>query len=273
MDPRPAEELLSIIRGFMLRGRRVLAHSLMADDPGLDVLAAGGWFLKKHAGAITVTRELPNEEILESLAARVRPTILNDDPVHHGYVLNALSALLHKTGGTDHIDWCKTLKKDWVTVDPKVGKATYYLKLTQPDHDSEELTDLGLTLSWFYGDLVHADPHQIVAGEKFGIEQRYTAAAVRTAQIAILIRDTYNYIAFLAKDGIIDLDLAEVEAVDAKVTVTDTASVEVYVGDLDQILGADKSVAEPAVPSSGPWDGVDEGTWQLSIPWGNDSAM
>jgi hypothetical protein len=72
-DPRTDRQLLAIVGAFVLRARRVLAHSLCVDEPSLKTLADGAFYAIRRDGAESVQRRLPNEEILESLAARVRP--------------------------------------------------------------------------------------------------------------------------------------------------------------------------------------------------------
>ena len=90
-DERSDAELIAIIDGLGLRARRILAHSMCADEDALTNLADGAsWYATRKDGVESLRRVLPNEEILESLAARVRPLLLKRDPVHYGYVLNAL---------------------------------------------------------------------------------------------------------------------------------------------------------------------------------------
>jgi len=95
---------------------------------------------------------------LESLAARVRPLILKKDPVHHGYALNALATYLTRHGHTAAASWCSELKQDWKSVDLESGTTGYYLSITQSgtEEPPQEITDVALAGTWFYGDLVHA---------------------------------------------------------------------------------------------------------------------
>jgi hypothetical protein len=78
-DERSDAKLTAIVEGFVLRARRVVAHSLCTDDGELANLADGDWYAIRKNGEESLQRLLPNEEVLESLAARVRPLILKKD--------------------------------------------------------------------------------------------------------------------------------------------------------------------------------------------------
>jgi hypothetical protein len=256
-----------------MRARRVVAHSLV-DDEVLDALAGGGFELVREAGHVSMRRHLPQEEVLESLAARVRPLLLVQDPVHYGKVLNALSVLLDRRGRADDARWCrKELKKDWQSVDPQRSPMTYSVSITTEGGQEEpiEITDAQLTLSWFYGDLVHADEEQLAAGARFGVELRFAAAAVRTAQVAIMTRDTLNFILELHRDDV--LTLSE-EATSTSVAVeSQTLQMSgLFVGP----TGAEPTpVGEPL---GEPWQRIDghdadapDQRVRVTIPWGNGS--
>jgi hypothetical protein len=272
VDQRTDEELLAIIEGFVLRARRVVAHSL-TDDELLDELAGGGWQLTRESGQISVQRHLPGEEALESLAARVRPFILNEDPVQYGYVLNALTSYLTRRGRHEDVRWCRNvLKKDWQSVDPRTGASTYAVSVTQENSSEQavELTDAALTLTWFYGDLVHADEAQVAAGAVFGIEDRYAAAAVRTAQLAILTRDTLNFILQLSEDGTLPL---------SEKSTTVAVKVESQSLQMSELLVGPTGTTFPVggEPGDG-WrslinlpGGTPDGQLRITIPWGNGS--
>ena len=277
MAPPSDAELIAVIAGFVQRARRVVAHSLLQDEGGLDALAAGAFFAEQKDGAVSLKRILPNEEILESLAARVRPLTLQQDPVHYDKVLNALQSLLHSNGNTDYIEWCKSLKSEWHSVNVSSGKATYFVSLTKADEDDpsvpQEMTDAALALAWFYGDLVHADADHIEAGNKFGIDLRFAAAAVRTAQLASLARDTLSFLRFLADENVIDLDFEQLDLVEVAVTSKEQTLSSVYLG-----LAADSEIehGKPIDMSklqevTGAWLSKENGTFQMRIPWGRDA--
>jgi hypothetical protein len=269
-DPRTDEELLAIVAAFVLRARRVLAHSLCADEAALLALADGAWIAIRKEGVESLQRRLPNEESLESLAARVRPLTLQDDGIHYNQVLNALSALLVRHGHPQEAEWCRNLKKDWKSVDIKGGEPGYVVSQATPgsEEPATELTDVALANAWFYGDLVHADQTQIEAAEVFPIDNRFAAAAVRTAQLAIMARDTLSYIWSLVDDSLISLTREVLEVVPVKVEPKELQMTGFYTapagtpipGPAGQDLDASWKTA--ALP------GTEDGQWFMRIPWG-----
>lgn len=270
-DPRTDRQLLATVGAFVLRARRVLAHSLCVDEPSLETLADGAFYAIRRDGAESVQRRLPNEEILESLAARVRPLTLEGDGIHFNDVLNALSAYLVRHGHPDEAKWCRELKKDWKSVDIKGGATGYFLSQTKEGSEEPptQMTDMALANAWFYGDLVHADQTQIDAAAAFEIGLRYAAAAVRTAQIAIMTRDTLSFIRSLVDDGMIDLGIQALEAVPVKVepkTLQMTGLYTAPVGtELPGPIGQQlDDTWKPSFPST------EDGQWIMRIPWGRN---
>lgn len=122
VDKRTDEQLIEIVERFVLRARRIFAYSLCADEVGLANLADGAWYSTRKGGIESISRLLPNEEVLESLAARVRPLLLQDDGVHYNAVLNALSSLLIRSGRPEDAGWCKELKKSWQSSTSRVER-------------------------------------------------------------------------------------------------------------------------------------------------------
>lgn len=268
-DERTDEELIGVVEAFVLRARRVLAHSLCADMEALGNLADSGWYAIRKDGLESIQRLLPSEETLESLAARVRPLILQKEPVQHGYVLNALASYLLRYGHHDQAAWCKELKRDWNSVDPATGDTGYFLSVTMEGSEElpQEITDAGLAGTWFYGDLVHADQSQIDKGKAFEIDQRYGAAAVRVAQLAILARDTLSFIRSLVDDGIIEISKSVLEGIPVKVEAKTVQLTGLYAahpgtevpGPVDRPVGENWRNAFP---------GTEDGQWIMRIPWG-----
>jgi hypothetical protein len=271
MDERTDEQLIEVVERFILRARRILSHSLCEDEEALGCLADGAWYASRKDGVESIHRRLPNEEALESLAARVRPLMLQKDGVHYNAVLNALSSYLSRYDRPHDATWCKELKKDWKTVDLTGGTAGYFLSVTV-DGSGEppsEMTDVGLAGSWFYGDLVHADQEQIDAGKFFGIEHRFSAAAVRTAQIAILARELLTFVQVLADEGLMEVDDKVLSKVAVKVEPEDVELSGLY----SAPVGTE--VPGPAgTPLGEQWQttlpGTDDGEWIMRIPWGGE---
>jgi hypothetical protein len=158
-DPRTDEQLVAVLEAFVLRARRVLAHSLCVDEDSLTALAEGALIAIRQRGVQSLRHVLPSEEALVSLAARARPLTLKEDGIHYNDVLNALSAYLVRHGHREQAEWSRELKKDWKSVDVKAGAPPgYFLALTREDAEKPhaQVTDVALADAWFYGDVVHA---------------------------------------------------------------------------------------------------------------------
>ena len=83
---------------FVLRGRRIEAHSLASDRRVLSSLS--DFTVTGHInldGTMVMRRSLPDEEAFESLAARVRPVLVKTELVHHSRVLSAIQASIEAT--------------------------------------------------------------------------------------------------------------------------------------------------------------------------------
>lgn len=258
------------LRAFVLRARRVVSHSFFGDEARLVRMADGGMSVTVQGADVSVDRLFLPEEALESLAARVRPLTLQGDPVHYDSVLNALSLILHRAGRSSDVQSCKALKKDWRAVDPHQSQATYFLvhSSNDPALERQEITDRALSMSWFYGDLVHATTESSELGARFGINERFAAASVRVAELAILTKETLEFV--LAVEGLPGVDLELGVALEAEVVAN---------GDLlpleSAVLGPpgahpgspDQSEGGPWIPISADILGGD-GTRDIVIPWG-----
>jgi hypothetical protein len=272
-DPRSDAQLLGTVEAFVLRARRVLAHSLCEDEEGLTYLADGAWFAKRQDGVESISRQLPAEETVESLAARVRPLILQRDPVHYGTVLKALGSYLTRHGHPEQAAWCRQLRKDWESVDLASGEAGYFLSVTQVDSDDEpvEITDLGLAGTWFYGDLLHADATQIDRGKAFEIDQRFAAAAVRVAQLSILARDTLSFVRSLIEDNVIEIGEEALSDLPVKVESKDIEGATFFSAPVGtENPGPAGSALSEEWKSALP--GTEDGQWVMRIPWGRPDA-
>lgn len=268
--PPTDDELIARIEAFVLRARRVLAHSLCANMDWLTTVADGGMFMIRDNGVESIQFRYPSEEPLESLAARVRPLILQQDPIHYGRVLKALTLYLKRNGTATHTDWCAELRKDWASVDPLIVGDPGYIVSVSTSGSTEPgsvITDAELVGTWFYGDLVHADSDRIAKGSAFNINDRFAAAAVRVAQLAILTRDTHSFISDLVDDGTLPLDPSVLDEIPVKVEPRDLKLKGVYAAPAGTDPPSPAGQATGAEWSS-PIPGTEDGQWQLQIPWG-----
>lgn len=175
----------SIIEGFILRARRVMAHSLLHEQAELmEKLQTGGFTLKKvtdgEPGGPThhLKIEYPSEEAMESLASRVRPIILGSEPIYYRRVLNALEELVGTDQLNEHIDlpWWHGYWDH--AVDGNLEAQAYWVSTV-----SGTITDRKLMYAWLYGDVVHANAKKSPAIQKLDINDRYHAAAPGIARI------------------------------------------------------------------------------------------
>jgi hypothetical protein len=97
----PALDHRDRVQRFVLRARRVLAHSLVRDNMELLNEAASGTFhvnvelnMKTGEGWHRFKRNLPPEEAFESLAARLRPFVMRKESVYWAVVLDSVEKLL-----------------------------------------------------------------------------------------------------------------------------------------------------------------------------------
>lgn len=206
MAPRPTA--LSIIEGFLLRSRRIMAHSLIREQA--DLMA------RLHDGTvkISVTRnvktgdeshrikiEYPPEEAMESLASRVRPLILKGEPIYCLKVLNALEEAVGTEALNEEIDldWWR---EEWKTIIDGSGGAQAYIVGTA----NGQITDRKLMYAWIYGDLVHATTPRSPVIKDLSIDDRYHAAAPGIARICHLVIRTHIMLVSLIDKGLLSVD-------------------------------------------------------------------
>ncbi len=207
------------IEAFVLRARRIAMHSLAADSAALIALANGTVKIELDAtkDETTLVTSLPSEELLESLAARVRPVILQGDPVHHGRVINALGYLLRDVKMPDVIDGLASLKQAWKAIDTQSDRVVGYRVekgLLDGSKPPVSASDNTLALAWFYGDVVHADTERRTSASEFSVTERYEAAAHFVARVVVHALNTLGFTVYVRTRGLVRLrDAAFTEAV------------------------------------------------------------
>jgi hypothetical protein len=204
---QPRARALATLEAFVHRARRVTAHSLLTDMTSFEDLMKTTWHvtLNPSTGATTVTRRLPPEESVESLAARVRPLILQNDPVHHGKVLNALGFLLKDVDEVEdakaYVEW---LRDRWRSINSSSDEiGAYSIQKGRVDGTSRPsvIADTILAFGWFYGDVVHADEDRRRATAEFSVLDRYEAAVPVVAKAAWLAHATLDFVEQLRAAG------------------------------------------------------------------------
>lgn len=222
------------LRKFALRARRIAAHSLASDRGRLAEMANLRMTGTLNPnGQIEIRRELPDEESFESLAARVRPVLLNRESVHHGKVLTALEAILDRPG--QDVDDLETVRAEvqrlrvaWSRHDEsKPALHRYAVQRAKADGSESTLqvSDGKMALAWLYGDLVHVDVKgQKLDGTLLPIKERYAAAVSYFSDVALLCAQTLDVITDLARRGLLELgeDVMDVPVVVGSDELVDT---------------------------------------------------
>jgi hypothetical protein len=192
---------------FVLRARRIEAHSLNRDKDALAALAHMVISMHRHAdGTAELVHVLPPEELVESAAARVRPVLLDGDPVYWGKTLAALGYFVQDDA--DLTATVKVLRQDWRKLMPRDGSMRGYSLIVAGSglsQISQTLPDSIMAVSWFYGDVVHADPERQAEAVHAGITERYRAAAVMVAGAVMLTVATLNLVRQARDRGLVDL--------------------------------------------------------------------
>ncbi|UOX90429.1 hypothetical protein MUY14_07340 [Amycolatopsis sp. FBCC-B4732] len=226
------------IERFVLRARRVAAHSLMQDRESFTKLMQDNFTLRMALdGTATLSRSLPaDQEIFESLAARVRPLTLESESIFYKKVLAALKRMIKaaSTPGSRELEQLTELTSEWTAMSLGRDVQVYEMWLSNAD-DTEttgRATDNQLAAGWIYADLVHAD----ATGWKqdalaFSLEERYAAAVSVISRLASLSSRTLEFVRQLHDSNTIELERT---VWDTAVVVASTelvlASATAYVG-------------------------------------------
>ncbi|BDT96926.1 hypothetical protein IFM12275_69020 (plasmid) [Nocardia sputorum] len=196
------------LKAFVLRARRITAHSLWREQKQLlEKLHAGQMnvsvTLNHLTGEVTYIHreEFPEEELLESLAARIRPLILDSEELHYSKVLGSIAALVPAADFPNYILPIEDWHELWATVATRDESAQAYYIVT----DRGAASDQDLMYAWLYGDVVHADDKE-VESKGLSIEQRYKAAAGIVTRIVDRTELTLLLIRMLVDEGVLTVD-------------------------------------------------------------------
>lgn len=181
------------LRRFVLRARRVQAHSLVQSWDEL-LYHAGGEFQGQIdvSGRMSITRRMPSdEEVFESLASRVRPLTVKSEPVYYVKVFDAIDRALSNADVDEaHRARLGELRGAWEAAEIQ-GTQTQAYAVQAARIDGTDATNLvsdtQLAAAWLYADLVHADaqgPKQEALA--FPLRERYAAAVRLFSHLAAL---------------------------------------------------------------------------------------
>lgn len=201
------------LRRFVLRARRVHAHSIVQDWDELLRHAHGSF--DGHldlAGQMTITRRLPaDEEVFESLASRVRPLTVKSEPVYYVKVFDAIERLIGEADVEDALRArLRDLRRAWDASEIQGTQIQAY-SVQSARIDGTEATnmvsDTQLAAAWLYADLVHADAQ----GPKrealaFSLRERYAAAVRVFSHMAALTVATMQLVESLRDARLLAVD-------------------------------------------------------------------
>ncbi|GHH43967.1 hypothetical protein [Lentzea cavernae] len=201
-----------VIEGFVVRARRIEAHSLIRDPVVLASHAEDRFEMNLLVdGTARLTHRLPpDEEVFESLAARVRPLLLGKESIYHNKVTKALRRSLDATpdaAADEYRDELADLRNAWSAA---TNGETYSLVQWARSDDPQSATPVSNVLlaeAWMYIDLVHVDPDQTRrAALDYPMRTRYVASVRYYCRIAQLVVRTLRYVEKLRDAGLIELD-------------------------------------------------------------------
>ncbi|MES9607081.1 hypothetical protein [Actinomadura sp. NPDC000929] len=200
------ERNIATLQWFVTRARRVEEHSLATDKDRLLAWAQGTITVTQTADKKAMIRqELPEEESLDSLAARCRPFILENDTVHYNKVLKALSYFARREN-EQIAAAIKELRSDWrqldVSSEDPLGYTSRTGKVGSPLGDP--VAARALAYAWLYGDLVHADYVPASIGEH-DINARFQAGALLVTNIAVKVVATLNLLRVTKEAGLVPI--------------------------------------------------------------------
>lgn len=196
------------IKAFILRARRITSHSLWREQRQLmeknrtgemkiDVTINNKTGEEKYVGR----EEYPDEELLESLAARLRPLTLKGDDLHYAAVLDSIENLVPTSSFPELFEPLDEWRKMWAEVATRDNSAQAYYVVTERGSASDQ----DLMYAWYYGDIVHADDKEEQA-KGLGIDDRYKAAAGIVARMVQCVELTLFLVETLVEEGVLAVD-------------------------------------------------------------------
>lgn len=181
---------------------------MVQDRDQLAVHAAGSFRgTVDPQGRWVMVQQLPeNEEVFESLAARLRPLMIKRESIYFANVFEALGAV----ADSDHRERIESLLRSWERAEIQ-GQQVQAFSLQQSKVDGSEATDFvsdtQLAAAWLYADLVHADAQgPKAAALDFPFRERYAAAVRIFSHIASLTIATSALVESMVAAGLLVLE-------------------------------------------------------------------
>ncbi|TXG91481.1 hypothetical protein DW322_16320 [Rhodococcus rhodnii] len=186
--------------------------------------------------------EFPEEELLESLAARLRPLTLPSEELHYTKVLDSIAALAPDSQFPECFEPIEHWRKMWAGVATRDESAQAYFIST----DKGVASDQDLMYAWYYGDVVHADDKE-AESKGLGVRERYKAAVGIVTRIVECTDLTLYLVRSLVDEGVLTLDP---ELFEREVVVTGTVfetPVKAYASEVGSPLPMDDAPLDPEV--------------------------
>lgn len=203
-------EARDILRRFVVRARRVEAHSLVQDHSVEKYVNPSMTVNYREGHPTRIKYAMPNQEIFESLAARTRPCILESEPVYLDKVFRSIDMLLNGrqlTGQAKQcLDFCRKKFRD---LRDKDSGESYSIQMYSKDNvpEGKPLSDLLIGEAWLYSDLVHADPKGDKArAAKLSYRDRYYAGTSFFSMLTIVIINMLNLVTAIDKQFQLNID-------------------------------------------------------------------
>jgi hypothetical protein len=164
-------------------------------------------------GTVETRQKLPDEESFESLAARLRPLLLESESIHYEKVLDAIDEVLAESTIPDvealrlraqqlRDFWSHHAKTTLSSI-----RYTTQARTADGSKTTPQVSDSQLAMAWLYGDLVHVDVQgKKKAGTSFPLKERFAAAVTYFATIALACLHTRDLVSTLVQHGMLELD-------------------------------------------------------------------
>lgn len=186
-------ENIERLEKFILRARRVESHSLVRSGKARYFASEP---MELHIGSTSrrVLFKYPDEELLESLAARVRPFVLKSESLFFPKIIEALNVALSSSEKTETqtkiIEELQRWSKDnCENITGSVSEVSAF------GIDNRWISLPLLAQSWAYIDSVHADPlREKKVGAKVAYEYRFLAASRYFCQVAVKVLELLELI-------------------------------------------------------------------------------
>ena len=249
---------------FVIRARRIEAHSLAQDTQRLIKLSGGAMEISIRKGRTFVTFDYPPEEQVESAAARVRPLLLTDVSMMN--VFKSIKSLTSASEDRAPIRaWITDGRARWVErTNETPGETGFKAFMSSTTSDESAATDhMQLALAWIYGDVVHHDPKHLERTKRWGVGERFRAAVPLVAYIMIEAINVLMNIREMDKRGALTVS-PEAWTVPVVAEENYEREAELYLGQIGTELPGDTTQ-----PLSAEWKRFDQETlaeWTATLP-------